>query len=285
MGQTAKIRVALLIYDGTWEELMTTELTITAGAGGLDSRYFFPATLHLVTSFGVANGAEQFISYKLPTDTYRISFEGSGFGLNPGGDVHGIATSAMLSNSEDDVLGTMAVVPDADNPLGGAVINSAAWMTPDNLIEALSSYGGGHLNFEGGKSADKFFGSRYSDHFNGAGGRDRLTGGGGEDEFLFDSTGTANADHITDFKVGQDTIVLSHGGANPFTGVTANNLKSTFHDITKDAEQKDDRILYDHKTGELMYDSDGRGGHDAVVFAYIDNHALLDWRDLGLSQE
>lgn len=262
---------------------MTTEINITAGAGGFDSRLFFPATLHLATEFGVANGAEQFIVYKAATDTYKISFEGDQFGLNPGGDIHGIATSATLTNSEDETLGTITVVAGEDNPLGGAVINSAAWMRPDNLVEALAAYGGGHLNFIGGAGADKFFGSMYNDHFDGAGGRDRLTGGGGKDEFLFDAVGKANADHIVDFKPGQDTILLDHGSPDAFKGVSANNLKNTFHDITGSAEQKDDRILYDHKSGELSYDSDGKGGNAAVVFAYIDNHAALDWRDFDIA--
>jgi Ca2+-binding RTX toxin-like protein len=262
---------------------MTTEITITAGAGGFDSRLFFPATLHLASDFGVANGAEQFISYKGPKDTYKLSFEGDGFGLNPGGDIHGIATSATLTNSEDQVLGTLTVHPGADNPLGGAVINSAAWMTPDNLVLALGAYGGSHLNFIGGSGADKLFGSMYGDHFNGAEGRDRLTGGGGRDEFVFDAVGKANADHITDFRPGQDTILLEHGSPDLFKGVTAANLKNTFHDITSGVEQKDDRILYDHRTGDISYDPDGKGGNAAVVFAHIDNHASLDWRDFDIA--
>ena len=90
---------------------------------------------------------------------------------------------------------------------------------------------------------------------------------------------TNNIDHITDFDViyDRDAIALSRSifKLNLKFGQTVSDV---FHDITVggvSVEKETDRILYNHKTGYLYYDSDGKGGLHPVHFATIDNHALL----------
>ena len=269
---------------------MSTGINIYAASSGFDSRLFFPGSLgvSIVTAQITGSGfptiyTEGELSYKLNGVSYRVTFEGTDFGLNAFQDFHGEVLSGKvdkLVNGSYQPIASMVFFPDPDNPYDAGFINSAASLTPDTLYSQNSYYNGAHLNFIGAAGADKLFGSRFGDYFIGVDGRDQMTGYGGADEFNFDRIGKANADHITDFRIGQDTILIDRSDdPSQFKGVTAANLDKTFHDITKQAEQSDDRIIYDRHTGNLSYDADGSGHKAAVVFAYLDNHAALDWRD------
>ena len=131
------------------------------------------------------------------------------------------------------------------------------------------------MSFYGADGHDVLFGTSSGDFLYGGTGNDTLTGNGGEDQFVFDAIGKANVDHIADFQKTLDSITLDLSGNTVFAGVTAKNLEHTFHDITKEAEQSDDRIIYNHDTGDLSYDPDGSGDQKAVIFAHLHNHAKL----------
>ena len=46
--------------------------------------------------------------------------------------------------------------------------------------------------------------------------------------------------------------------------------------LGRKAKDEDDHILYHAKSGRLLYDDDGKGGDDAIVFARLDRKLDLD---------
>jgi Ca2+-binding RTX toxin-like protein len=272
---------------------MTNTAVIHAVSGSFDSRLFFPGIQHLDVwlsnvfggdDIGYDSGSIYFHAGKFD---YELTLDGRHFDKTDWNDVHGLAESGTLSrkvHGNYETIAKMTLFADTDNFYGAAPINSAGWLTPDNLLSGLASAGGGaRLELFGNTGNDKLYGSARGDFFNGGNGHDILAGYGGNDEFLFDAIGKANADHITDFTHSHDTILLDKvDDPNLFKGVTLRNLVNTFHDITTQAEQADDRILYNHNTGTLSYDHDGKGGDAAIIFATLDNHAKLTSGDFDI---
>lgn len=153
------------------------------------------------------------------------------------------------------------------NPSGASYVVDYKFQGLQYDIQNPSQMG---IDLEG---PDTIIGSRFGDRIAGFDGSDKLTGGAGSDTFYFTTTPNAtNVDRITDFSHGRDKIALD---TDLFHGITRANLGASFHDITSSAEQRDDHILYNHRTGWLSYDADGAGGHKPVHFATIDNHAQL----------
>jgi Ca2+-binding RTX toxin-like protein len=262
---------------------MSTGVSIFAEPGGFDSRLFFPGMLVLsdMNPQFAPGGTTARLDYTVGRNDYRLDFAGLDFDANEFADFHGIATSASLSklvNGSYETIATMDIFPETAGQ--GIIINTATSMTPDGLLNANLFDARLDFSFLGSTGADKLFGSDAGDYFNGEGGRDKLTGYGGKDQFLFDDLGKANADHITDFEIGKDTILIDRSDDMAlFKGISAANLKNTFHDITFQAEQRDDRLVYDRHSGALSYDPDGKGGSAPVIIVILDNHAALDWQD------
>ena len=141
-------------------------------------------------------------------------------------------------------------------------------------------------SFVGGKSADKLSGGNGNDKLSGAGGNDKLygdagndiisgglgkdflSGGKGKDTFVFDATpGKSTIDRIADFSVKDDTIRLAK---SVFTDIAKKGVlsKDAFWKGAK-AQDADDRIGYDAKSGLVYYDADGSGEGSAVAFAQV----------------
>lgn len=79
--------------------------------------------------------------------------------------------------------------------------------------------GAGHDLLVGSSGSDHLFGGAGNDVLIGGSGNDELTGGAGNDIFVFNApVGTAHADTIKDFTVGQDKILLD---GKVFAGITA----------------------------------------------------------------
>ena len=135
--------------------------------------------------------------------------------------------------------------------------------------------GAGDDALSGGDGNDSLMGGDGNDFLRGGVGKDTLTGDGGNDTFLFNATGAANADRITDFNHLVDKIGLERG---TFPGVHAALDAQEFRFGTT-ALDGDDRIIYDAASGRLWYDPDGtRNGVQSapqVLFAVIANHVFL----------
>jgi Ca2+-binding RTX toxin-like protein len=88
-----------------------------------------------------------------------------------------------------------------------------------------------------------------------------------------DALGKKNVDRIIDFQPKIDRIQLDR---EIFKPLKASDLKegklsmSEFH-LGNEAQDKNDHILYDQKTGKLYFDIDGSGKKAAVEFAVLEN--------------
>jgi hypothetical protein len=99
-------------------------------------------------------------------------------------------------------------------------------------------------------------------------GADVLTGGLGRDVFLFDTKPRkAHADRITDFSVKHDEIHLARAAFKK--AGRKGELDADAFRIGKAAEDADDRIVYDARSGKLYYDADGSGDKGAVLVARL----------------
>jgi Ca2+-binding RTX toxin-like protein len=114
-------------------------------------------------------------------------------------------------------------------------------------------------------------GGEGDDTLSGGAGPDTLTGGGGVDTFLFDDAiARTNVDHLADFAPGLDAIRLDK---SVFKGLKLGELKAKVLLARKNAEaakDKDDRLIYDTRTGEFRFDPDGKGGSKAKIIGILD---------------
>lgn len=122
----------------------------------------------------------------------------------------------------------------------------------------------------GGTAGDTILGNDYANALYGNLGADTLTGNDGEDFFVFDTTpSAANADTITDFTVGVDSLVFNNA---IFTKIGKDGALAegalAVNDIATAAE-RNDRVIYNSVTGELFYDADGSRSGKAVLVAEI----------------
>lgn len=126
-----------------------------------------------------------------------------------------------------------------------------------------------NLKLAGSRKGDILVGGKGHDLLNGGLGRDMLTGDEGQDIFIFSTKlGKGNTDRITDFNSAEDMIQLSKAA---FGKIAKGVLKqSTFYKGVK-AQDKNDRIGFNEKTGDLFYDADGSGTkYKAITFAKLE---------------
>jgi VCBS repeat-containing protein len=117
-----------------------------------------------------------------------------------------------------------------------------------------------------GKGKDQLSGLGGDDRLDGGKGNDRLEGGEGGDSFLFGNKLKSNVDTILDFDAGVDTVVLASG---IFEGLHAGALRSKAFVVGSAAGDGSDRVIYDDAKGRLLFDADGKGGKDALLFAKV----------------
>ena len=212
-------------------------------------------------------------------DLYVVDFDGDVFHLAPqaisddeGDVIHGRAgDDQVYAGSGDDQLygeqgaDTLNGMAGNDHLRGGA---GADWMEGgagnDTLAggaasDLLKGNDGNDL-LNGGDGNDTLLSGDGNDVLVGGLGNDVLSGGAGNDKFRFNTAldPVNNVDHISDFAVGGDRIILENG---VFTALqTTGQLASSAFFVGPSAQDANDRIIYDNVTGRLMYDPDGVGG-------------------------
>ncbi len=108
----------------------------------------------------------------------------------------------------------------------------------------------------GGFDNDTLFGGAGNDTLSGSFGNDVMNGGAGADRFLFsEAAGRANADTIAGFNAAEDKIVLSKMF---FSKLAGGALDGKSLHVGTEAQNAKDFIIFDHDTGNLWYDADGR---------------------------
>ncbi|MBB3020174.1 Ca2+-binding RTX toxin-like protein [Microvirga lupini] len=142
----------------------------------------------------------------------------------------------------------------------------------------------GNDTLYGSTGNDTLYGEAGNDRIFGGTGNDKLYGGSGKDVFVFDTrlNKSSNVDRIYDFRSSDDSIWLDN---KYFTKLGSGSLskpkkfKSDMFTEGKKAQDREDRIVYDKKTGALYYDKDGTGGAAQVKIATISNKTKLYWHD------
>jgi serralysin len=133
--------------------------------------------------------------------------------------------------------------------------------------------GSGRDTLRGLGGFDTIAGGSGRDRIEGDGGRDKLTGGRGLDTFVFDTKpGSTNFDRIVDFSVRDDRIWLDNAVFKKLgKGTPASPVKLGSDAFFKGAQADDpeDRIIYNPSTGAVFYDPDGSGRAPAIKFAQV----------------
>ncbi|BAQ64645.1 S-layer family protein [Geminocystis sp. NIES-3709] len=124
--------------------------------------------------------------------------------------------------------------------------------------------GSGNDLLKGDNGNDTLLGGSGNDTLVGGMGNDTLTGGSGVDYFRFNSP-SEGINNITDFKVGEDSIVLQGSSFSLPLGV----LSSSQFVIGASATTGDHHLIYNGTTGNLFFDDDGVGGNAQVQIASL----------------
>ena len=134
---------------------------------------------------------------------------------------------------------------------------------------------------DGGADVDRLIGGKGNDTLIGELGNDTLTGGEGKDMFLFNAKlKKSNVDVVTDFRHGVDAIQLKKSVFKKLAKdeLSADNFAKNKRGVAKD---RDDYIIYNTRTGALLYDRDGSGKkHAAVEFAKLKGKPKLAASDI-----
>lgn len=109
-------------------------------------------------------------------------------------------------------------------------------------------------------------------------GNDKITLGDKNDKLVFDSAldASSNVDRIKGFRSGKDKLYLDD---EFFPALSSGTLASSAFHIGKSAKDSGDRVIYDKKSGAVLFDADGQGGQKAVAFATLDKNAKLKASD------
>ncbi|NIX78191.1 calcium-binding protein [Microvirga terricola] len=185
-----------------------------------------------------------------------------------------------VDNAADKVVetssgGTDTVITLIDYKLAAFLENLTAAgaaslkLTGNSLTNVITGNAGANV-IDGGSGNDKLAGGL---------GKDTLKGGIGKDAFIFDTKLNAktNVDKIVDFNVKDDTI---HLAKSIFSKIAKKGAlaKGAFW-IGAAAHDKDDRIIYNDKTGALLYDADGSGKGKAMQFVTLSKNLKMTSAD------
>lgn len=251
----------LILSVGQYSVLGTTKLsasdTVILSDNGLNLEKLSAAQISALTAAGVDTLDATNNRLSLSLDQYKAL---GAVGLSP-----------------DD---TVTVMADSDTALTGSghhltLIGSAVRGTGNSLANII----------KGNANSNTLWGLGGNDTIHGGSGNDKLYGGAGSDKdvFVFDArlNKSTNVDKIYDFSSRYDAIHLE---SDIFTklgrGSTAGvKFKSDMFVEGTRAQDREDRIVYDKKTGSLYYDQDGTGSKAQVKIATINNKTKLYYHD------
>jgi Ca2+-binding RTX toxin-like protein len=139
-----------------------------------------------------------------------------------------------------------------------------------------------HIKGFGGN--DGLNGGEGNDWLYGGAGKDVMVGGGGADGFVFDTklNKKTNYDTVRDFNVRDDSVYLDNAIFKKLgKGSEANpgKLNKAFFQVGERADDRNDYLIYNKKTGVLYYDADGSGGAKQVEIAKLSKNLKLTEKD------
>lgn len=209
------------------------------------------------------NGAA-FLKGGFGNDTYYIrSGDVIDEAANGGRDTVIVSAShALAADAQIEVL-----------KLSGLSAKSSANLTGSDIANEIYGHAGNNaLKGQGGN--DKIFGGS---------GNDKLYGGSGYDTFVFNTKPNtkSNVDRIYDFNPKYDSLQLENSiftklGKGSSAGV---RIKSDMFVKGSHAQDWEDRIIYNSKSGALYYDRDGIGFAAQVKIATLSKGLKLTYKD------
>jgi serralysin len=199
----------------------------------------------------------------------------------------GAGSDVLRGGAGNDIYladGTDAVIEEAgggtDTVIAGTTFSLRSFAHVENLTAAT---GRSTIALTGNTHANLITGNAGANRLSGREGNDQLRGGSGKDVFVFDTklNKRTNVDKILDFSSASDSIFLEN---KIFTKLGAGSSKgkkftSDMFVTAKRAQDAEDRIVYDRKSGALYYDKDGVGGSAQVKIATLTNKTKLYWHD------
>ncbi len=155
---------------------------------------------------------------------------------------------------------------------GGANVNGTG-NSANNVLVGNT----GANTLTGLAGADAIYGQGGNDWLLGGRGRDVLSGGAGSDVFVFDTRGLQSIDRIADFASAWDTMVIENAVFSSIKGLGVMTAAQFFqgagaHDVS-------DRLIYNPKTGVLVYDANGNRPGAAGVVAVLEKGLALSHLD------
>ncbi|MBA1157928.1 cadherin domain-containing protein [Microvirga mediterraneensis] len=191
-----------------------------------------------------------------------------------------------LAATQEIVL-TVTDVADSPGTPGtpGSPSDPALTLTGTAAADTLAGRGNNDV-IVGLAGKDRLYGNAGHDRLSGGLGNDTLDGGAGQDIFVFDArlaktnalNKKQNLDRIVDFVAVDDTL---HLAKSVFKALSRKGVlkKGEFYVGTK-AHDRDDRVIYNKKTGALFYDKDGTGAAEAIQFATVTKNLKLTHLDV-----
>jgi len=269
--------------DTYYTDVATTTIVETSG-GGTDVLY---------TSVSYVLGAAQVetLSASSHTSTTNINLTGNGNNNtivgNAGNNVlhGGGGTDYLIGFAGNDTYYTDSASTQIFENAGGGtdtVYSSVSYALSSSAeIEVLSTSSHGAtaaINLTGNQYNQAVYGNAGANVLDGKGGVDTLRGFGGADQFTFSSAlGATNIDYIQDMAAGTDKIALDDAIFTAIGGLGALNANAFVTGTA--ALDGNDRIIYNAANGNLYYDADGNGAGAAVLFANLQNLAVLSATD------
>jgi Ca2+-binding RTX toxin-like protein len=269
--------------------------SLTGGQG--DDTYIVDSRSDLVTE--AAGGGYDTVlssaSYVLPVHVEKVVLTGTE-ALSAGGNAlanwlvgnagNNTLSGGLGADTMDGGLGDDTYVV---NETGDLILDSAGWdtvrssvsWTLANGLERLELTGLNDLEGTGNAAANQMVGNAADNILDGAGGADTLTGGAGSDSFVLSNPdGAGSVDRITDFRSGEDLIILNvtewgldFSKVGDLSGlVGSQHFVSGAGAVARDA---DDYLIFDTATGRLYLDVDGNGALEAKLIAVLEGDAPL----------
>jgi len=190
------------------------------------------------------------------------------YGLAQGAEVEVLRLAGLSSKKSASLTGSDT----ANEILGHAGANTLRGLGGNDVLKASA----GHDILKGDAGADTLHGGA---------GNDRLYGGSGQehDVFVFDTkpSTSSNVDRIHDFDPRYDSIWLENKiFANLGKGTPAGvKFKVDMFVKGRAARDKEDRVVYDSKTGALYFDQDGTGAKAQVKIGTLSKSLKLTHHD------
>ncbi|MFC7498210.1 hypothetical protein ACFQRC_03135 [Enterovirga sp. GCM10030262] len=215
----------------------------------------------------VLNGGEgaDFMSGGWGSDTYFVDNPGDTI-EEDGSDIDTVRTTVsytLAGSAFGEFVENMVLIrSDAIDGTGNGFNNRIVGNDANNVIK-------------GELGRDALIGGAGDDSLYGGGANDRLFGGVGNDGFYFEEL-SSFADRIVDFSSTDDAVFLDRA---VFTQIEEGALDPESFVIGTEAQDANDRVIYDPDSGWVRYDPDGSGGQTFNVFLTLPPGTVIEHTD------